>query len=459
MVGASIKGGWGGTHYIEILKENKFAGPIYPINPKYVGQEIQGFKVYGSISSLPDDTPIDLGIISVPAKITPSIVEELGQKGVLFAHIFASGFSELGEDGIRLEQELLKKGKENNIRILGPNCMGVHSPTGRLSFSHRSSMTPGPVAFISQSGGLASRHLAYGTSMGYNFSKIVSLGNQIDLDLIDFVKFFADDPETKVISMYVENLKRDGHEFVKLLKETTLKKPVIIWKGGVSKGGQGAVMSHTGGLAGNIKLWKAMAQQTGVILVENFYEMSAMVNTYLTYPIPKTTGAAIFCGGGGLGVEGTDACERNNITVPTISKEMQTQINQFVRLINSNISNPFDLAGSGDRNAAVKTMEIVNKDPNLSLFIMLTTPEYMMSRDDNAKKYLEKLRAAIPADKLLISTPALHSVSQKTAESIIKYRAMVKPYNIMVYNTVDEAAKCCYRLWKYGKYLENNAHI
>jgi acyl-CoA synthetase (NDP forming) len=260
--------------------------------------------------------------------------------------------------------------------------------------------------------------------------------------------------------MYVENLKRDGHEFVKLLKETTLKKPVIIWKGGISEAGQSAVRSHTGGLAGNIDLWKAMATQTGVILVDNFYEMSNMVNTYLTYPIPKTTGAAIFCGGGGLGVEGTDACERNNISVPRISVEMQKEINKFVRLINSNISNPFDLAGSGDRNAAVKTMEIVKEDPNISLFITLTTPEYMMYReDDEAKKYIERLRSAVPADKLLISAPALYSVSQKTADSMIKYRAMLKPYNIMVYNTVDEAAKCCYRLWKYGKYLENNAEI
>ena len=109
------------------------------------------------------------------------------------------------------------------------------------------------------------------------------MGNQIDLDLLDFLKYFADDPDTKVISMYVENIKRDGNEFVKLLKETTLKKPVILWKAGISESGQSAVMSHTGGLAGNIKMWKAMAQQTGAILVDNFYEMSDMVQTYLTY--------------------------------------------------------------------------------------------------------------------------------------------------------------------------------
>ncbi|MHA1727676.1 MAG: CoA-binding protein [Promethearchaeota archaeon] len=459
MVGVSKKQNWGGTHYLEALKYCKYTGPVYPINPKYEGEEMLGFKIYGSVSSVPDDIPIDLGIVSVPAKITPSIVGELGKKGVLFAHVFASAFAEVGSEGLKLEKELIKKATESKIRILGPNCMGVYSPGGRVSFSHDSPLIPGSVAFISQSGGLAGRHLAYGISRGYHFSKIVSLGNQIDLDLMDFLRYFKEDPETKVISMYVENIKREGNDFVKLLKETTIKKPVIIWKSGVSKGGQSAVMSHTGGLAGRIELWKAMAQQTGVILVDNFYEMSNMVQTYLTYPIPKARGAAIFTGGGGLAVEATDSCEREKITVPEIPLSMQKKIGNFVRNINSNIKNPFDLAGSQDRESFYKTINIVKDDPEISLFITLSSPEHLFSiKKIDVKKYIEKLRSSLPIDlnKLLISAPALHSVSKKTYDAIVKYREMVRPYGILVYNSVGEAAKCCYKLWKYGDYLKKH---
>ncbi|MBA7683848.1 hypothetical protein ES703_92233 [subsurface metagenome] len=204
---------------METFKEYEYPGSIYPVNPKYEGEEIQGLKVYGSISSLPDDLPIDLG------------------------------YSELGEGGKLLEQQLLEKAKKNHIRILGPNCMGIYNPKGRIGFTHRLPLVSGPVAFVSQSGGNAHRHAFAGVVNGYNFSKIISLGNQIDIDLVDFLNYFRSDPDTKVISMYVENLKRGGNEFVQLLKETTKEKPVIIWKGGKLEAGHNAVQSHTGGLS------------------------------------------------------------------------------------------------------------------------------------------------------------------------------------------------------------------
>ncbi|MFX1479450.1 MAG: CoA-binding protein, partial [Promethearchaeota archaeon] len=312
----------GATQYVFALKSAQFPNPIYLVNPKYAGEELMGYKFYDSISSIPDETPTDLAIIAVPAKITPSIIEELGKKGISFAHIFSSGFSELDSEtdktGKRIEEELISVASKYGIRILGPNCMGVIAPKSKLTFlmsigtivkvnnetakidaenfedleENGDLANNGQVAFISQSGGIAFSHGMLSPSLGYSFSKVVSLGNQIDLDLLDFLQYFKDDPETKVIAMYIENVKRDGNEFVQLLKETTAKKPVIIWKGGMFKTGHQAVMSHTGGLAGNYKLWESMALQTGVILVKNFSELTDMIQTALIYPFPKTLGTA-----------------------------------------------------------------------------------------------------------------------------------------------------------------------
>ena len=445
---------------METFREYGYTEPVYPVNPKYEGEEIHGFKVYGSISSLPDDPPIDLGIVAVPAKVTPQVIEELGQKGVLFAHIFSSGYSELGEEGKQLEKQLLEKATKNHIRILGPNCMGIYNPKSRIGFTHRLPLKSGPVAFVSQSGGNAHRHAFTGVMMGYFFSKIISLGNQIDIDLVDFLNYFRSYPDTKVITMYVENIKRGGNEFVKLLKETTKEKPVIIWKGGKLEAGHSAVRSHTGGLAGNIKLWKSMARQTGVILVNNFKELIDMIQTILILKIPKDRQVAILSGGGGPAVELTDECEAYGLKVPRITEEAQKEIHEFIPQVNSNLSNPLEFGANGGYQNMIKVIKILDKEPHISSIMTNIRPEWgsygKLSIDEIVKSFANTLSPN--SNKNLINIYNSSRARKESIDIIDDFYQKTREHGIIIYDTPMAAAKSIYNLWCYGNYLKKHGY-
>lgn len=477
----------GATQYVFALKSSQFQNPIYLVNPKYADKKLQGYKFYDSISSIPDEPPVDLAIIAVPAQITPSIIEELGKKGVSFAHIFSSGFSELDSEfdkrGKILEDELIKIASNYGIRILGPNCMGVFAPKSRLTFlmpmremqrlndanKEKESenfedledignlTSTGQVAFISQSGGIAFSHGMLSQSLGYSFSKMVSLGNQIDLDLIDFLRYFKDDPETKIIAMYIENIKRDGNEFVRLLKETTTKKPVIIWKGGIFQTGHQAVMSHTGGLAGNYKMWESMANQTGVILVNNFLELTDMVQTCLTYPFPQTLGTAVLSMSGGTAVESTDEVERNGLIMPLLSQGLTQKISQFIPEINSNLKNPLEFGGKNSLEHTIKIIGMLAEEPQFSSIIMASSPEFLIFRRANSlDDYIKAISNALPPNsgKLLLCVGNEINMFEQGIKMNLEFRSRSLPNGFVAYRSTAAAAKSCYRWWKYGKYLE-----
>ncbi|MFX1313920.1 MAG: CoA-binding protein [Promethearchaeota archaeon] len=489
LIGVSKLNPSGATQYVFALKSAQFPNPIYLINSKYTGEELMGYKFYDSVSSIPDDTPVDLAIIAVPAQITPSIIEEIGKKGIPFAHIFSSGFSELDSEfdksGKKLEEKIIKIASKYGIRILGPNCMGVIAPKSRLTFlmpinsiqnrnienrgitlenfegleDFGELINAGQVAFISQSGGIAFTHGMLSLSLGYNFSKVISLGNQIDLDVLDFLQYFKDDPETKVISMYVENIKRDGNAFVRLLKETTKKKPVIIWKGGMFQTGNQAVMSHTGGLAGNYKLWQSMANQTGVILVNNFLELTDMVQTCLTYPTPPTLGTAVLSMSGGTAVESTDEVEGNGLIMPLLPQELIQKINQFIPEVNSNLKNPLEFGGKNSLEHTIKIIGMLAEAPQFSSIIMAIPLEFLViTRGHNLDEYIKKISNALPPNsgKLLMCVSDNMSIIEQGIKLNLEFRSRAMSNGFVAYRSTVAAAKSCYRWWKYGKYLEKS---
>jgi acyl-CoA synthetase (NDP forming) len=449
------------SRYVANLKVCKFPNPVYPVNPKYVGQELAGYKFYESLSSIPNDPPIDLAILAIPAKITPIIMEELGKKGVSFVHIFSSGFSELDSEadksGKKLEEELIRIASKYGMRILGPNCMGIHNPKGKMTFLMAPFMEEGPVGFISQSGGIAVGHGMRSPSLGYHFSKNISLGNQIDLDLMDFLRFFKDDPDTKIIGLYVENLKRDGNKLIPLLKEITATKPVILWKGGKLQTGHQAVMSHTGGLAGNYKLWQTMAHQTGTILVDDLKELTEMIQTCLTYPIPKTLGTAVLSMSGGTAVDSTDKVELNGLIMPRISENTYKKINEFIPEVNSNLKNPLEYGGNNSMKATLKTIELLAEEKQFSSIIMGASPEFIVYRRGNSlDDYLKEISNALPpgSDKLLMCVTSSMFMSNAGIKLNHQFRSRAISHGFVAYDSTVAAAKCCYRLWEYGQYLE-----
>lgn len=455
------KSPYGGAFFLRSFLSNGFPNPIYLVNPKLAGSKISDCVVYPSIEALPENPLPDVLIVAVPAEATPAVVEQAGQKKIPFVHIFSSGYSEIGKE--HLETELLERARKYNVRIIGPNCLGPYNPRARTAIAEYMSPVPGNVAFISQSGGLSASMGLNGPSRGYHFSKVISIGNQVDVDLLDFLRYFRDDPETAIISAYIENIKRDGNRIVPLLQSITPKKPVAIWKGGIAKSGQQAVSSHTGGLAGNFALWRAMAAQTGVILVDNYEELAEMNQALSMLPIPETRGVAILTVGGGISVEFTDTCETVGLTVPPLSANAQKKIHEFVPDVNTNIRNPLDLGAAGLLpDTYGRIIKILADESQISNIIFIRDPERFdhYARNFNLpsgvefeKICVDSLAQAKPPGKVVAFVPQILVDGEKTRSAIARFAQHLIENKIMSFDTIERAAKCIFRLWKYGDYL------
>ncbi len=316
-----------------------YSGRLYPINPNV--DEIDGVKTYPSLSALPE--PVDLVIISIPGPLVAEALKECVATGNKNIHIFSSGFKETGEEeGIRLQQEMESIALEGGLRVVGPNCMGFYVPKTRLLTWTAASMESGPVSLISQSGGNAQDFTNYLTSHhGIHFSKSISYGNALTLDSPDFLDYLNYDEETKIITMYLEGVK-DGRLLLSRVKEINHRKPVIIYKGGLTESGARAVSSHTGSLAGGEKIWKAFFRQTGSVLVESLEEMGDVVLAF--HHLGKTPGrkTTVIGFGGGIGVSVADNCSKSSLELPPLSTELIQKLRKLIPPAGAMIRNPID---------------------------------------------------------------------------------------------------------------------
>lgn len=330
VIGASRKPNTVGNGILKSLKEggvfkNKYSlpykGKIYPINPK--ADIILGMKAYKSVLSV--SGKIDLAIIAVPAKLVHDIIKECAKKNVKGAIIISAGFGELGKDGRLLQDKIISIAKHAKINIIGPNCLGIIRPHSNLNASFAPCMPPkGNIGFISQSGALADSIIDWAVEERYGMSTLVSYGNSADLDAADFLEWMAKDPKTKAITMYIEGL-ADPLKFMRIAKKVTKQKPVIVIKGGRTDEGQKAISSHTGSLAGNYDIYKAMFMQSGVIVADTVEEMFDTAKALANQPAPKQNAIAIITNGGGAGVLCADYCNEFGINLvelkePTIKK-------------------------------------------------------------------------------------------------------------------------------------------
>ena len=280
VIGASDNLGGGKLPYFQILQANGFTGALYPVNPRRV--EVSGVKTYASIDDLPE--PVDFAIVAAPVEQSVDIVKAAVRKQIKFIHFFTSGFGETGN--LQLEQEIIREARKGHLRIVGPNCIGVQCFESKVSFRLTNLQEgPGSIAFLGQSGGITSSFVAMATTRDIRLNKVVSYGNQIDLRLEDYLEYLADDDKISLIACYVEDIK-DVNKFLKALKRTTAKKPVIILKGGKTELGSKAAASHTGAMASNYTIWAAAVRQHGGLLVDNFEELMnlAMLGTAQRFP-------------------------------------------------------------------------------------------------------------------------------------------------------------------------------
>ena len=260
-----------GNALLLALQAMGFEGEIFPVNPR--GGTFAGLNILKKVEDIPGE--IDFAIIAVAARMVPESLEACRKKGAAGAEIISSGFSELGTpEGISLEQEI-RKIALRGIRVIGPNCFGIYCPKSGLTFIPNPDLSreSGPVAFLSQSGGMSSDFASTGEWMGIRFSKVVSFGNGADLREIELLQYLGEDPDTRVISMYVEGIK-DGESFFQTIKSVAKKKPVIVYKGGLSEAGQRAVVSHTASMGGSRIIWPAILRQVHAIHVHDMQEMA-----------------------------------------------------------------------------------------------------------------------------------------------------------------------------------------
>ena len=271
IIGVATEGfGFGRGILISLLAYG-YPGTIYPVNPK--GGEIHGLRIFKNVEEIPGQ--IDFGIIAVPAHKVPDAVEACRKKGAAGVEILSSGFREVGTpEGIRLEEEISRIAA-SGIRIIGPNCFGVYSPRGGLTFLPGPDLSreTGPVAFISQSGGHSIDFAHMGKWKGFTFSKMISLGNGTDLRETELLRYLGSDPDTEIIGMYIEGVK-DGPAFFEALRDVASRKPVIVLKGGLSESGGRAVQSHTASIGESPVIWESVFRQCNAIQATDLHELS-----------------------------------------------------------------------------------------------------------------------------------------------------------------------------------------
>lgn len=388
VVGASANpAGWGGTSFLQRLKRRGYSGKLYPVNPKV--SEVEGLKCYPNVQSIPE--PPDHVIIGTPATAVPQVLRDCVIANVKNVHIFSSGFSETGEaEGKKLDEEITQIIKNSDLRVVGPNCMGIWVPASKLCAWGADPKGLGSLAFLSQSGGHGEYISELGQSLGVYFSKIISYGNARGLQAADFLEYLETDPDTKMIACYFEGMK-DGNRVTQLIKRINRTKPVLVWKGGLTPSGAQAVSSHTGSLAGEEYIWRAFFAQTGAVPVGSLDEV---IDTAMAFQrLKPATGnrALIMGGGGGNSVALADICGREGLEVPHITEQTRQELNKFIRLAGNSTRNPLDVWSVQDNPDDFKrAFDLALADPNIDVAIA----EKQLMWDDDDKEHMERHRKA-----------------------------------------------------------------
>ncbi len=376
VIGASAEMTKYGNIILSATMEIGYGGKIYPVNPE--GGEINGLPVYRSLQEIPGE--VDLAIITIPAPAVIRALEECLRKGVKGAEIITSGFRETGTpEGQIMEEEIARMAKRG-IRILGPNCFGIYCPESGLTIlpGQNFSRETGPVGFLSQSGGLCADLGQIVKGLGVRFSKMVSYGNGCDIAACDLLEYFFADEKTKIIAGYVEGVE-DGPRFLSLLKNNKKKKPVILWKAGLTATGGRAVVSHTGSLGGSEKVWNAALKQAGVIQVGSAEELMDTIYAFLYLPSNAGPRVAVMGGGGAISVAASDSLDRLGLSVPPLSPPILEKLKVSFPPVGNSLKNPVDLGNPMIPPSLLrKVMEAAGQEERIDTLIVIQILFYIL---------------------------------------------------------------------------------
>ncbi|WXG41072.1 MAG: CoA-binding protein [Candidatus Freyarchaeum deiterrae] len=345
VVGASNNFGKIGGATLAAILSGEYQGEVYPVNPNE--DKVFGLKTYPSVTSIPRD--VDLVVITVPASVALGVLRDCEKKGVRACIMITAGFREVGGEGAEMQDVISEIGRRSGMKIVGPNCMGVYSASRNL-IALMSPLYPskGNVAMVSQSGTLGMVLMDSISKAGAGFTKFVSSGNEAVLRLEDYLEYYGEDPEAGVVVAFIEEA-RDGRRFIEVARELTKRKPFIAIKVGKTKAGSKAAHSHTSSVAGSIRVFRAIAKQTGITLADNSDELVDYSTAFSKCPLPRGRRVGILSGAGGWAVLSADACEEYGLEVPELPADVVSKISERAPSYWSK-RNPIDLTSSIDTN-------------------------------------------------------------------------------------------------------------
>ncbi|MCS7110307.1 MAG: bifunctional acetate--CoA ligase family protein/GNAT family N-acetyltransferase [Candidatus Caldarchaeum sp.] len=441
LIGATDKPGSVGLALLENLLTGKARRRIYAVNPNR--ETVQGLKCYSSIREVPEH--VDLAVIATPARTVPSIVEECGEAGVEGVVIISAGFKEIGEEGRRLEEEIDEIRQRYGVRVLGPNCMGFIRPHISLNASFFSkSPEPGQIAFISQSGALGSSILDWAVSRHIGFSMFASLGSMLDIDFGDLIDFLGQDPYTKSILLYMENV-GNARKFMSAARGFARNKPIIVIKPGKYEIAAKAAKSHTGALVGSFEVYRAAFRRAGVVRVDEIQELFNCASVLDSRRLPVGPNLAIVTNAGGLGVITADAVEEYGARIATLSPQTIESLDMVLPSFWSR-GNPIDLLGDADINRYTTALKLCLIDPNVDGIIVIYTPQGAAQPNELAEAIVQIVKESEWVKPVLTVWVG--------GESLAEARRMFHENDIPTYETPEQAVKTYIYMYKYKRNLE-----
>lgn len=381
IVGATEKVGSVGRTLVHNLISSPFGGTVYPVNLKR--PSVLGIKAYPSLTAIGEE--IDLAVIVTPATTVPDVITECVELGVKGAIVISAGFKEVGEEGRKLEQQILQEARRGNMRIIGPNCLGVMNPTNGFNATFASTIArPGKVAFISQSGALCTAVLDWSLTENVGFSAFVSIGSMLDVGWGDLIYYLGNDPNTESIVIYMETV-GDARSFLSAAREVALSKPIIVIKAGRTAAAAKAAASHTGSLAGSDEVLEAAFRRCGVLRVNKISDVFYIAEVLAKQPRPNGNRLTMVTNAGGPGVLATDALIGEGGQLAELSEQTFAELDEILPAAWSH-NNPVDILGDAEPARYAKALEIVGRDPNSDGMLVILTPQDMTDPTETARE-------------------------------------------------------------------------
>ena len=439
LIGAKDDFGSVGRTVLSNLLATSFHGTIYPVNPKR--HEVMGLRCYPSIGAVPEK--VDLAIIVTPAFSVPGVILECTKAHVKSCIVISAGFKELGEEGLKLEQEAMHYAKLAKMPVIGPNCLGVMNPHFGLNATFAKGMAlPGNIAFISQSGAMCTSVLDWSFQEQIGFSAFVSIGSMADVDWGDLIDYLGGDPATHSILMYMETI-GNPRKFLSSVREIAIEKPIIVIKAGRSEAAASAAASHTGSLAGSDEIFDAALRRVGVLRVDTIAELFQMASVLARQPRPKGPRLAIVTNAGGPGVLATDSTVINGALLSKVEGKTLEELNQILPKAWSH-SNPIDILGDAKPERYAKTMDVLIKDQATDGVLVILSPQDMT--DPTATAEVMKPFANFKDKPILTSWMGGKSVAQGIQ--------ILNQAGIPTFEYPDAAAATFASMWRYSRNIE-----